>query len=60
MGEPRAACMNTSSMNSWFRWNLVSASVLVEIISFSKPPMLARTTKTLRGDVPISRPHLDA
>jgi len=27
--------MNTSSINSWFRWNLVSASVLVEIISFS-------------------------
>ena len=29
--------MNTSSINSWFRWNLVRASVLVEIISFSKP-----------------------
>ena len=43
--EPSAACKNTSSMNSWFRWNLVSASVLVEIISFSESPTSARATE---------------
>ena len=36
--------MNTSSINSWFRWNLVRASVLVEIISFSKPSTLGANT----------------
>ena len=52
--EPRAACMNTSSMNSWFRWNLVSASVLVEIISFSGSYKSAGTTKAPREDAPSS------
>lgn len=44
--EPRAACVKTSSMNSWFRWNLVNARVLVEIISFSKARSISKGHRT--------------
>jgi len=58
--EPRAACINTSSMNSWFRWNLASARVLVEIISFSKLTSAGTNKKSEVRTHLFLHPHLGA